>query len=54
MDYMVKECQHKINNEIYIQKSKRGNSLEDAKMRMGKVIQAVDGVSIYDTPATKN
>jgi hypothetical protein len=30
---MVKECQHKINNEIYIQKSKRGNSLEDAKMR---------------------
>lgn len=25
--------------------------LEDAKMRLGKVIQAVDGVSIYDTPA---
>lgn len=28
--------------------------LEDAKMRIGKVIQAVDGVSVYDTPATKN
>lgn len=25
--------------------------LEDAKMRLGKVIQAVDGVSVYDTPA---
>lgn len=25
--------------------------LEDAKMRLGKVIQAVEGVSIYDTPA---
>ena len=25
--------------------------LEDAKMRLGKVIQAVDGISIYDTPA---
>lgn len=27
--------------------------LEDAKMRMGKVIQAVEGVSVYDTPANK-
>ena len=26
--------------------------LEDAKMRMGKVIQAVEGVSVYDTPAS--
>ena len=25
--------------------------LEDAKMRLGKVIQATEGVSVYDTPA---
>lgn len=28
--------------------------LEDAKMRLGKVIQAVEGVSVYDTPAKKD
>lgn len=25
--------------------------VEDAKMRLGKVIQAIEGVSVYDTPA---
>lgn len=28
--------------------------LEDAKMRLGKVIQAVEGASVYDTPAKSN
>jgi hypothetical protein len=35
MDYMVKECKNRINNEIVFQKTKKaaGNSLEEAKMR---------------------
>lgn len=28
--------------------------LEDAKMRLGKVVQAIEGASVYDTPATTN
>jgi len=35
MDYMVKECQHRINNEMIFNKSNmnHGNALEHAKMR---------------------